>query len=124
MKARPHDLPVEFDQDGVEMRVARWGEMRVTQYTLAPGTDLAPFFAQLPRGLCEGQHWGIVLEGVLHLRYADGTEESTYAGEVYHWPSGHIGWTDKGVMFLAVTPEAEEVAMEEQLARATGSSPV
>lgn len=121
MKARLEDLPVEFDQDGVEMRVARWGDMRVTRYTLAPGTDLTPFFAPLPRGLCEGQHWGIVLEGVLHhLRYADGTEESTRAGEVYHWPAGHTGWTDEGVAFLAVTPEAEEVAMEEQLAAAIG----
>lgn len=120
MKARPDELPLEFDQDGLEMRVARWGDMRVTRYTLAPGTDLAPFFADLPGGMCSGQHWGIVLEGVLHLRYDDGTEESTRAGEVYHWPAGHIGWTDEGVVFLAVTPEDEEVAMEEQLAVANG----
>ena len=41
---------------------------------------------------------------------------TTRAGEVYHWPAGHIAWTDEGMVFLAITPVAQEREMEEHLA--------
>ena len=121
MKARPDELDIEFEQDGVEIRSSQWGDMHVARYALPPGTDLSPFFAALPAGLCSGNHWGIVLEGSLHLRYADGTEETTVEGEIYYWEAGHTAWTDEGVVFVAVTPLAEVRRMAEQLqAAATG----
>jgi hypothetical protein len=119
MRAAPDDLTIEFEQDGAEMRVARWGDMHMARYTLPAGTDLSPFFASLPDGLCSGDHYGIVLEGEITIRYKDGSEETTRAGEYYHWPAGHTAWTDQGVVFFAVTPLAQEERMEELLAAAT-----
>jgi hypothetical protein len=118
MQARTEELAVEFDQDGVQVRSAEWGDMHVAEYALSAGTDLAPFFAALPDGLCSCDHWGSVVEGEIHLRYADGSEETTRAGEVYHWPAGHTGWTDHGVVFVACTPLEAIRRMERQMASA------
>jgi hypothetical protein len=118
MRAGPTDLTIEFQQDEGEIRAARWGEMHVARYTLAPGTDLTPFFAALPGGMCSGDHVGIVLEGEITVRYADGAEETSRAGDLYHWPAGHTGWSDQGVDFVAVTPLAQVEQMEETMAAA------
>ena len=45
-----------------------------------------------------GDHYGIVLEGEITLRYKDGSEEITRAGDYFHGPTGHAGWTEKGVV--------------------------
>ena len=120
MKAQPTEMPVEFEGGGVEIRGAEWGDMHVAQYTLAPGTDLTPFFTVLRDGLCSGNHWGTVLAGELQVRYSDGTLETTRAGEHFFWPAGHTAWTDGGVAFLAVTPMHEVRDMNEQMAAASG----
>jgi hypothetical protein len=118
MKARPDQLTLEFEDGGLRIRSGEWGEMHVAEYVLPAGTDLSPFFQAMPDGLCSGNHWGRVTEGEIRLRYADGSEETTGAGELYHWPAGHTAWTGPGVVFLAVTPLAEVRRMEEQLAAA------
>jgi hypothetical protein len=41
------------------------------------------------------------------VRYADGSEETTRAGELYYWPGGHTGWTDDGVRFLEFSPTSD-----------------
>lgn len=110
------ELPVTFADQFVQSRSAEWGDMQVTRYALRPETDLAPYFADLPDGLCSAEHWGLVLEGAIHVRYADGTVETTRAGEAYHWPAGHTAWTNEGVVFLAVTPVTQEREMEEHIA--------
>lgn len=120
MHRTPDELPVTFSDEAVEARSAEWGAMLVSRYTLRPGADLAPYFADQPDGLCSAEHWGLMLEGVLHVRYGDGEVETTRAGEVYHWPSGHTAWTDEGAVFVAVTPAAQERAMEHHL---EGSQP-
>jgi hypothetical protein len=45
-----------------------------------------------------------VLEGAITVQYADGTQETTGAGELYYWPGGHTGWTDNGVVFMEFSP--------------------
>jgi hypothetical protein len=120
MRAGPDDLTIEFQQDEGDIRAARWGEMHLARYRLAPGTDLTPYFAALPGGLCSGDHFGIVLDGEITVRYEDGSEETTRAGDLYYWPAGHTGWTDQGVEFIAVTPLAQIEQMEETLAAAVG----
>lgn len=118
MKTSFENMQVELDLEGIEVRAERWGDMHVGRFALAPGMDLTPFFAALPGGLCSGDHWGIVLEGALKVRYRDGTEEVTRAGEAYHWPAGHTAWTDEGTVFLAVTPLAQQEEMERQMTAA------
>ena len=120
MRAGPDDLTIEFQQGELDIRAARWGEMHVARYTLPPGTDLSPFFAALPDGLCSGDHFGIMIAGELTVRYADGTEETARAGDLYYWPGMHTGWSDQGAEFIAVTPLAQVARMEETMAAATG----
>jgi hypothetical protein len=48
--------------------------------------------------------WGIVLTGSITITHADGTSETTEAGQVYHWPAGHTGVTEGGVTFIEVGP--------------------
>ncbi len=120
MHAGPDDLTLDFQQDGIEIRSGRWGDMHVARYQLPAGTDLTPFFAMMPDGLCAVDHYGIVLEGDMTIPYGDGTEETTRAGELFHWHAGHTGRTEQGVVFVAVTPLSQQTAMEERMAAATG----
>ncbi len=50
MRARADELTVEFQQEGLEIRSGRWGDMHVARYTFPAGTDLSPFFAMFPDG--------------------------------------------------------------------------
>ena len=45
-----------------------------------------------------------VTAGSITVRYEDGTEEVSRAGDLYHWPAGHTGWTDEGVTFIEFSP--------------------
>lgn len=116
MHGKLEELAITLADEFVESRSVEWGDMQVSRNALQPETDLAPYFADLPDGLCSAEHWGLVVEGVIHVRYADDTVETTRAGEAYHWPAGHTAWTDEGVVFLAITPAAQEREMEEHIA--------
>jgi hypothetical protein len=75
---------------------------------LPAGIDFTPLFAGLPGNLCQCPHWGYVQRGSIHIRYADGTEEVTGAGELYYWPGGHTGWSGpEGVTFIELSPTDE-----------------
>jgi len=99
-----NDLPVEVSQGELETRYMEWGEMAVRHAKVPAGTDFAPVLAGLPNDRCPSPHWGIVLEGSIHLKHADGSEETARAGEVYFWPAGHTAWTDEGATFIEVGP--------------------
>ena len=107
MRAPIEEIPLELQVDGIETRGVVWGEQLVRHLDLPPGVDFTPLFKGLPGDLCQSAHWGIVLEGSIHVRYADGTEEVTRAGELYYWPAGHTGWTDEGVRFYEISPAAD-----------------
>jgi hypothetical protein len=100
-------VPIEMQVDGIETRGAVWGEVMVRHIRLPAGTDFTPLFRGLPDDRCQCAHWGYVSEGAITVRYADGTEETTRAGELYHWPAGHTGWTTDGVTFVEFSPAAD-----------------
>ena len=118
MRLSANEMPVVMQEGGLEIIEQEWGAMQVCRMTLPPGTDLTPFFAALPGGLCSVPHWGQVLEGEIHLRYADGAEETTRAGEFYHWPAPHTAWTDQGVVCLLIQPADEANRANELMAAA------
>ena len=118
MKKAREQMTVAMKDEGLEVLSDDFGDMRVSLFTLPAGFDLAPVFAPMPGGRCPVRHWGRVLEGELHLRYADGTEEVTRAGEFFHWPAGHVGRTETGVVWIDVSPEAEARYVDETLAAA------
>lgn len=58
----------------------------------------------LPGDRCPSPHWGIVLEGAIHVQHADGSEETAKAGEVYQWPEGHTAHADEAGVFVEIGP--------------------
>ena len=88
MRAPIEEIPLEMQVDGIETRGVAWGEQLMRHIDLPAGVDFTPLFKGLPGDMCQCPHWGIVLTGSISLRYADGSEEVTRAGEAYYWPGG------------------------------------
>jgi hypothetical protein len=107
MRAAEHEIPVELELGAILTRGQDWGGQLVRHLTLPAGTDFGPLLKGLPGDVCQCPHWGYILEGSIHLRYADGTEEVSRAGDLYYWPAGHTGWTDEGVTFVEFSPAQE-----------------
>lgn len=116
MNATKAGLHEEMKAAGLETRGDDWGEQRVRHIELPAGTDFTPLLEGLPGNLCQCPHWGYVLEGSITLRFADGSQEVTRAGELYYWPAGHTGWTDEGVSFIEFSPADEIRPVMEHLA--------
>lgn len=108
MRASVQEIPLELKVGDIETHGVDWGGQLVRHIDLPAGADLRPLLAGLPGDHCSCPHWGIILEGSITLRYADGTEEVNRAGDLYYWPGGHTAWTDEGVVFYEISP-AEEI---------------
>ena len=104
MRAAEHEIPIEMEVGDIKTRGEDWGGQTVRHLILPPGTDFTPLFKGLPGDACQSPHWGYVLAGSINLRWADGTEEVSRAGDLYYWPAGHVGWTDEGVTFIEFSP--------------------
>ncbi len=100
------ELPIEVQQGDLVTRYREFGDMAIRYAEVPAGADLAPVLKGLPGDRCPSPHWGIVLEGSIHLEHADGTGERVDVGEVYYWPEGHTAWTDQAVVFIEVGPVA------------------
>jgi len=116
MRASVQEIPLEMQLDAIETRGIEWEDQLVRHVDLPPGVDFTPLFQGLPSDLCQCPHWGYIVEGSIHLRYADGTEEVNRAGDVYYWPGGHTGWTDEGVVFVEFSPTEQIRPVLEHLA--------
>lgn len=104
MNEKLEQIPTELAQGDLVTRYVEWGDMAVRYARLPAGSDMGPVLEGLPDDRCPSNHWGIVLEGSIHLEHADGTRETARAGDAYFWPSGHTAWTDEDVAFLEVGP--------------------
>lgn len=89
MKRDRKELPIALDAGGVCIQAEDWGGFNVARIRFPKGADAAPLLTGMPQDLCPCPHWGTVLRGTIHVRYADGTEEAVTAGDVYYWPAGH-----------------------------------
>jgi hypothetical protein len=107
MRANEQEIDVELEVGDLVTRGEDWGDQRVRHCNLPAGADLRPLLAGLPGDVCSCPHWGYVLEGAITMRYSDGTEETSRAGDAYYWPAGHVGWTDEGVVFVEFSPTEE-----------------
>jgi hypothetical protein len=104
MRSDIEGIPVELKVDGIETHGVEWGDILVRHLDLPAGVDFTPLLKGLPGDRCQCPHWGYVLKGAITVQYADGTEETTGAGELYYWPGGHTAWTDNGVVFVEFSP--------------------
>ncbi|MEO7428460.1 MAG: hypothetical protein ABIY48_03665 [Acidimicrobiales bacterium] len=116
MRTSTTTMPIEMQVGGIETRASECDGVLARHIQLPAGVDFTPLFKGLPGDLCQCPHWGYVLAGSIRLRYADGTEEVSSAGDVYYWRGGHTGWTDEGVTFLEFSPTAEIQPVLEHLA--------
>jgi hypothetical protein len=116
MRTPINEMPIEMQVGGIETRASEGGAVLTRHIQLPAGVDFTPLFKGLPGDLCQCPHWGYVLAGSIRLRYADGTEELSSAGDVYYWRGGHTGWTEEGVTFLEFSPTGEIQPVLEHLA--------
>lgn len=107
MRATSEEMAVELEVGDIHTRGEQWGDMSVRHVDLPAGADLRPLLAGLPGDRCDCPHWGYILEGAITLRFADGSEETSRAGDVFYWPGGHVAWTEPGVVFAEFSPAAE-----------------
>lgn len=105
MKDRAAGFPVRLEANGVCMQGHYWGDMDVARVRVPAGGDLTPLLKGLPDDLCHCPHWGTLLQGSVHVRYADGQQETVRAGEAYYWPPGHTAWTDEGYEAFQISPQ-------------------
>ena len=105
----PDELPALIEPvGGVGVNGFANGGMLINRNTMPAGTDLTPF---LPDGSCEVPHWGYVIEGAIHVRYADDTEDSYEAGTMYYMRPGHTVWVDVETRWIEVSPDEEMQAV-------------
>ncbi len=118
MRYHVEEMAIEMQLGEIETRSFEGGDVLTRHIDLPAGTDFTPLFVGLPNDLCQCPHWGQVLEGSITVRYADGTEETNRAGDVFYWPGGHTGWTDEGVVFLEFSRTAEIMPVLDHLSKA------
>lgn len=109
-------LPVVMDVVGVRSQLSKWGDMNVSRMQLSKGVDFTPMLKGLPDDLCQCPHWGYVLEGALHVRYSDSSEEVIRAGQLYFLPPGHTAWVDEDIDLVEFSPSEEHDALLRHLA--------
>lgn len=114
------ELPIEVEQGDLVTRYREFGDMAIRHAQVPAGTDFAPVLQGLPGDRCPSPHWGIVLEGSIHLEHADGSTEDATGGEVYYWPEGHTAWTDEATVFIEVGPVSEMRQFSEHAKRVLG----
>ncbi len=74
--------------------------------------DATPLMKGLPDDRCQCPHWGYVISGRLHFRFAD-HEETFEAGDAYYLPPGHVPFShDPGTEIVQWSP-AEELKQTE-----------
>jgi hypothetical protein len=106
MNGALEELPVEVRHGELVTRYAEWGDMAVRYARVPAGTDMGPLLQGLPDDRCPSPHWGVVLQGEVHLTRADGEEETIRAGEAYYWPAGHTARMDEDTVFVEIGPVA------------------
>ena len=68
-----NNLPFGLEAVDLVTRYAEFEDMAIRHAHLPAGTDMTPVLQELAGDRCPSPHWGIVLEGSLRVRHADGT---------------------------------------------------
>ena len=107
MKLKKEELPVALELPVATFRVGEWGETAVAFVELKAGADATPLLEGLNGDKCHCPHWGYMLKGAIHVKYANGEEEVCKAGEMFYWPSGHTVWVEEDTSFVEFSPKHE-----------------
>lgn len=106
MHGSTKDFQVSLETPWVTIRHAEWGGMTAelgdVRLTVDPALA-APAFKGLPDDRCQCPHWGYVLKGQRHYKFAD-HEEVYNAGEAYYVAPGHAPVAVAGCEFVEFSP--------------------
>lgn len=121
MRIAKNDIPVKLDAPGATARQSADfgtadGVLSAEYFSLGAGTDIAPLLQGLAGDLCQAPHWGYVLEGEIVVTYADGSEETCRAGDLYYWPAGHTVRVVDDAELVMFSPRAEHGHVIDHLA--------
>lgn len=120
MRKATNELKVMFEGGGASVRSLLGAGMYASIVEIPAGADFTAALKGLPGDLCPSAHWGYVLDGTIHLRYADGSEETCGAGDIFYWPAGHTASTVDGARFVEVSREAELTQLLDHMRSAAG----
>ncbi len=104
MYEKRNELPTRLEAGGVCIQAEDWADWNVARIRFPKGADATPLLEGMPGNLCACPHWGTVLQGSIHVRYADGSEEIVRAGDVYYWPPHHTVWVDEDYEAIEFSP--------------------
>jgi len=104
MKSNLKDIPIANAALGEMIRGQEWGGMTSAYMEYPAGLNFTPLLEGLEGDLCQCPHWGYVMEGKIRVDYADGSEETVGAGELYYWPSGHTVLIEEDVKMVEFSP--------------------
>jgi hypothetical protein len=124
MRISKADVPEKLNVPGAVARQALdfgdatgYGKMAGEYFSLKAGTDIAPLLKGLEGDLCQSPHWGYVIEGEVTVTYADGREETTSGGDLFHWPAGHTVRVGSDAEVILFSPQAEHCRVVDHLRR-------
>ena len=125
MRINKHDIPTVIDAPGaVARQVGGFGDaaepMAGEYFSLGAGADIAPLLRGLPGGHCDAPHWGYMLDGVVVVTFADGTEETVVAGDLFHWPPGHTVRVEDDAEVILFSPTHSHRAVLDHMRAAMG----
>ena len=115
VKQHRTQLPTRLEAGGVCIQAQDWADLNVARIRFPKGADATPLLQGLPQDLCQCPHWGTVLNGSIHVRFADGHEETVRAGDVYYWPAGHTVWVDEDYEAVEFSPSGPMCALIDYL---------
>jgi hypothetical protein len=114
MRIAKNDVPVRINVPGAVARqknnfgdATGYGKISAEYFSLGAGTDISPLLVGLKGDLCQSPHWGYVLQGVLTVTYADGTQETVNSGDLFYWPPGHTVKVSEDAELILFSPQHE-----------------
>lgn len=121
MHQRADDLPVCLEHGAICIQSENWGDLNVARIRFPAGADATPLLEGMSDNLCQCPHWGTVLKGSIHVRYADGRQETVRSGDVYYWPAGHTVHVDEDYEALEFSPAEPMTEVIAHLNKALGN---
>ena len=103
MQSATTNLPVVLEVPEATVRCDQWGDMMVEAGTFRQDIDVTGLFKGLPDDRCQCPHWGYVVKGTMHYRFAD-HDEVYKQGEVYYVAPGHLPIFEAGAEYIELSP--------------------
>ncbi len=103
MRGCKADMEKSFDELGIVMQEAVWGDMHVSFEAFREAFDATPLHKGCPDDRCQCPHWGYVMKGQVKIIYTD-HEEIIRAGDAYYMSPGHHAVYEAGTETIEFSP--------------------